>query len=89
LERIAEALNSTLNFLLSKNKQASTVQNNNFNHAGSGNSQKVKVDKGKSQQDLAAALAAYQRELALAHALVAAKNELIILLRASFNQLIN
>jgi hypothetical protein len=89
LERIAEALNSTLNFLLSKNKQASTVQNNDFNHAGSGNSQKVKVHKDKPEQNLAAALAACQRELALANALVTAKNEPIILLRASFNQLIN
>jgi transcriptional regulator with XRE-family HTH domain len=48
-----------------------------------GNRQKVKVDKGQPQQDLAAALAACQRELALANALVAAKDETIVLLRAS------
>lgn len=54
--------------------------------ASSGNSQKVKVTKGYPQQDLAAALAACQRELALANALVAAKDETIILLRASLTR---
>ncbi|MBJ6142784.1 helix-turn-helix transcriptional regulator [Hymenobacter sp. BT559] len=86
LEKIAEALSSTLNFLLSEDNKASTVQTGDFNQAGSGNSQKVKVDKGKPQQDLAAALAACQRELALANALVAAKDETITLLRASFTR---
>jgi transcriptional regulator with XRE-family HTH domain len=86
LEKIAEALNSTLNFLLSEDNQASTVQTGDFNQAGNGNSQKVKVDKGQPQQDLAAALAACQRELALANALVAAKDETITLLRASITR---
>jgi transcriptional regulator with XRE-family HTH domain len=86
LEKIAEALGSTLNSLLSEGDQASTVQTGHVTQAGSGNSQKVKVDKGQPQQDLAAALAACQRELALANALVAAKDETIILLRASFTR---
>ncbi|RZJ93848.1 MAG: XRE family transcriptional regulator [Hymenobacter sp.] len=73
-------------FLESSGSQPSTVQTGDFNQAGSGNSQKVKVDKGKPQQDLAAALAACQRELALANALVAAKDETITLLRASFTR---
>jgi transcriptional regulator with XRE-family HTH domain len=51
--------------------------------ASSSTTQKAKVDKGQPQQDLAAALAACQRELALANALVAAKDETIVLLRAS------
>ncbi|WP_235998213.1 hypothetical protein [Hymenobacter sp. BT559] len=71
---------------MSEDNKASTVQTGDFNQAGSGNSQKVKVDKGKPQQDLAAALAACQRELALANALVAAKDETITLLRASFTR---
>jgi transcriptional regulator with XRE-family HTH domain len=50
------------------------------------NRQKVKVDKGQPPQDLAAALAACQRELALANALVAAKDETIVLLRASLSR---
>jgi transcriptional regulator with XRE-family HTH domain len=86
LEKIAEALGSTLNFLLSDSAQTATVQTGDFNQAGNGNNQKVKVDKGQPQQDLSAALAACQRELALANALVAAKDETITLLRASITR---
>ena len=69
-------------------EQASPVpsQIGDFLQASSGNSQKIKVDKGQPQQDLVAALAACQRELALANALVAAKDETIVLLRASFTR---
>ena len=61
-----------------------SIQTGEFNLAGSGNNQKVRVDKGKPQKDLAAALEACQRELALANALVAAKDETISLLRGSY-----
>ena len=63
---------------------AFTVQTSTFNQAGSGNNQKVEVEKNKFQQELAAISAACQRELALANALVAAKDETITPLRASF-----
>lgn len=86
LEKIADALNISLNFLLSDENQPSVSQTGDFNQAGNSNTQKVKVDKGQAQQDLAAALAACQRELALANALVAAKDETISLLRASYTR---
>lgn len=62
------------------------AQTGDFNQAGNSNTQKVRVDKGQPQQDLAAALAACQRELALANALVAAKEETITLLRATYTR---
>lgn len=86
LEKIAEALSIPLSFLLSDSTQPSVNQTGDFNQAGSSNIQKVKVDKGQPQQDLAAALAACQRELALANALVAAKDETISLLRGSYTR---
>jgi transcriptional regulator with XRE-family HTH domain len=86
LEKIAEALSISLSFLLSENTQPSVAQTGDFNQAGSSNTQKVKVDKGQPQQDLVAALAACQRELALSNALVAAKDETITLLRASYTR---
>lgn len=86
LEKIAEALGISLNFFLSDDTLPSSVQTGDFNQAGNNLSQKVKVSKGQPQQDLAAALAACQRELALANALVAAKDETITLLRASFTR---
>jgi transcriptional regulator with XRE-family HTH domain len=86
LEKIAEALSITLNFLLSESTQPSIAQTGDFNQAGNSNTQKVKVDKGQPQQDLAAALAACQRELEVTRALVAAKDETITLLRASYTR---
>jgi hypothetical protein len=90
LLKASQFLNLPLSYFLEGanvgDMRASTSQTGNFNQAGSGNSQKVKVDKGQPQQDLAAALAACQRELALANALVAAKDETITLLRASFTR---
>lgn len=86
LEKIADALEVELNFLLSDNIQPSTTQTGDFNQAGTGNKQKVKVDKGKPQQDLAAALEACQRELEVTRALVAAKDETISLLRGSYTR---
>jgi lambda repressor-like predicted transcriptional regulator len=86
LEKIAEALSIPLSFLLSESTQPSVAQTGDFNQAGNSNTQKVKVNKGQSQQDLAAALAACQRELALANALVAAKDETITLLRGSYTR---
>jgi len=64
----------------------STTQIGEFNQAGSSNTQKVKIDKGQPQQELSAALAACQRELEVTRALVAAKDETITLLRASFTR---
>jgi len=86
LEKIAEALGVSLSFFLSDDTLPSSVQNGDFNQAGNNLSQKVKVDKGQAQQGLAEALASCQRELALANALVAAKDETITLLRASFTR---
>jgi transcriptional regulator with XRE-family HTH domain len=87
LEKIAEALNISLSFLLSDSTQTSVTQTGDFNQAGSSNTQKVKVDKSQaSSQELADKLAACQRELALANALVAAKDETITLLRASYTR---
>lgn len=88
LRKAAEVLGVPVSILLDEEKltDKGINQTGDFNQAGNGNTQKVKVDKGKPQQDLAAALAACQRELALANALVAAKDETITLLRASFTR---
>lgn len=86
LIKAAELLNLPISHFFDEHIQPANSQIGDFNQAGNGNSQKVKVDKGQPQQDLAAALAACQRELALANALVAAKDETITLLRASFTR---
>jgi transcriptional regulator with XRE-family HTH domain len=86
LEKIADTLSTSLNFLLSDDGKPAVSQTGDSNQAGSSKTQKVKVDKGQPQQDLAAALAACQRELALANALVAAKDETITLLRATYTR---
>lgn len=89
LRKAAEVLGVPVSTLLDEEKLTDTgiVQTGDFNQAGNNLSQKVKVEKSKApQQDLAAALAACQRELALANALVAAKDETITLLRASFTR---
>lgn len=86
LEKIADTLNTSLIFLLSAGDKTSVSQTGDLSKAASGKTRKVKVDKGQPQQDLAAALAACQRELALANALVAAKDETITLLRATYTR---
>jgi transcriptional regulator with XRE-family HTH domain len=73
-------------FLEDGNQKTLPSQTGDFNQAGNSNTQKVKVDKGQPQQDLAAALAACQRELEVTRALVAAKDETITLLRASYTR---
>lgn len=89
LKKAADLLKIPISYFFGEevsNMSVSATQTGDFNQAGNGNSQKVKVDKGQPQQDLAAALAACQRELALANALVAAKDETITLLRASYTR---
>jgi transcriptional regulator with XRE-family HTH domain len=90
LEKIAEALNISLNFLLSEESQATITQAGDFNQAGHSNTQKVKISKA---QDLVAELdqchrdnESLKRELALANALVASKDETITLLRATYSR---
>jgi hypothetical protein len=68
-----------------------TVQTGDFNQVGSSNSQKIKVTKAPAHE-LAQQRDTCQRDneslksqLALANALVAAKDETITLLRASIN----
>jgi transcriptional regulator with XRE-family HTH domain len=92
LEKIAEALGSTLNFLLSESNQSSTVQTGDSNQTGNNFKQKVKVTKAPTQElakqleDCQRDNESLKRELALASALVAAKDETITLLRASFTR---
>jgi transcriptional regulator with XRE-family HTH domain len=89
LKKAADLLKLPVSYFFGEeltNVPVKTTQTGDFNQAGNGNNQKVKVDKGQPQQDLAAALAACQRELALANALVAAKDETITLLRASITR---
>jgi transcriptional regulator with XRE-family HTH domain len=92
LEKIAEALGSTLNFLLSESNQSSIVQTGDSNQTGNNFKQKVKVTKAPTQElakqleDCQRDNESLKRELALANALVAAKDETITLLRASFTR---
>lgn len=87
LKKASTLLNLPLSYFLGdtapSNVVVSNSQTGDFNQAGNGNRQKVKVEKGQAQQELAAALAACQRELALANALVASKDELISFLRGT------
>ena len=87
LVRISNALNASLSFFLEEvpDSTSTTTQSGTYNQAGNGNSQKIKVSKSPSQE-LAADLAACQRELALMKALVESKDETITLLRASYNR---
>jgi transcriptional regulator with XRE-family HTH domain len=92
LEKIAEALGSTLNFLLSEVNQSSAMQTGDFNQTRNNFKQKVKVTKAPTQElakqleDCQRDNESLKRELALANALVAAKDETITLLRASFTR---
>ena len=67
-----------------------TTQTGNFNQAGNNLTQKIKGSKAPSQEiakqleDCQRDIESLKRELALANALVAAKDETITLLRASY-----
>jgi hypothetical protein len=50
LQKIAEALGSTLSFILSDDTQNTTVQTVDFNQTGSSNSQKIKVTKAPTHE---------------------------------------
>lgn len=89
LKKISEVLGLELHFLLSDAYEASTAATGAI---GSANAQKVKASKAPAQ-DLAQQLDSCQREveslkqqLALTNALVAAKEETIILLRGNYNR---
>jgi transcriptional regulator with XRE-family HTH domain len=89
LRKSAELLKTSVASLLAEIPQISNSQIGGLTSASGNASQqaaisKVKVDKGQPQQDLAAALAACQRELEVTRALVAAKEETISLLRATY-----
>ena len=87
LRKAAELLKLPISSFLQEEKLESDSQISNPAPKSSGNSPKGKADNPPvPQQDLVAALAACQRELALANALVAAKDETILLLRASLNR---
>ncbi|HEX8326640.1 MAG TPA: helix-turn-helix transcriptional regulator [Hymenobacter sp.] len=96
LEKIAEALSVSLNYFLdddSASSSGSTLQAGINNQAGSGNTQKIKTSTKAPAQELAIQLDSCLRDveslknqLALANALVAAKDETITLLRASYNR---
>lgn len=87
LEKISEALNTSLNYFLEDyiGSTSQLTQTGEFNQAGNGNSQKIKVSKVPGPE-LAEQLAACRRELALTQALVASKDETITLLRGSYNR---
>jgi transcriptional regulator with XRE-family HTH domain len=76
-------------FLGDGSTKTATVQTGDFNQAGNSNSQKIKITKvpaqelAKQLEDCQRDNESLKRELALANALVAAKDETITLLRAS------
>jgi transcriptional regulator with XRE-family HTH domain len=91
LRKSAALLKTSVAFLLAEVPQISNSQIGGPTLASDNASQqvatkKVKVNKGQPQQDLAAALAACQRELEVTRALVAAKDETISLLRVAYTR---
>lgn len=96
LKKAASLLNLPLSYFLGDTAPSNVVsgatQIGDFNQAGNSNSQKIKVSKAPAQElayDLAACqrdVESLKRELALANALVASKDETITLLRASFTR---
>jgi transcriptional regulator with XRE-family HTH domain len=68
-----------------QNRPHLVAQEGDFNQAGNANTQKIKTSKAPSQE-LAAELAACQRELEVTRALVAAKEETISLLRGNYTR---
>lgn len=94
LLKASQFLNLPLSYFLEDanigNMRASTSQTGDFNQSGTNLTQKVKGNKASSQEsakqleDCQRDNEALKRELALANALVAAKDETISLLRASY-----
>lgn len=85
LRKAAELLNLPISYFLEDSGPLKNSQIGDFNLVGNASSQKIKVSKAPSQE-LAAELAACQRELEVTRALVASKDELITLLRGSYNR---
>jgi hypothetical protein len=89
LKKAASLLNLPLSHFLGDGAPSNVVlqspQVGNFNQSGNANTQKIKASKAPSQE-LAAELAACQRELEVTRALVAAKEETISLLRGSYTR---
>lgn len=94
LRKASEILGVSVSNILDEENQTGKgiVQTGDFNQAGNSNSQKVKISKGQSQElakqleDCQRDNESLKRELALANALVAAKDETITLLRASITR---
>ena len=96
LLKASRFLNLPLSYFLEgadiENLRANTSQTGNFNQSGNNLTQKVKGTKASSQEiakhleDCQRDNESLKRELALANALVAAKDETITLLRASFTR---
>jgi len=75
VQQLAKALHVTPAYFLS----------GSFNQAGIGNTQKIKIGKAAAHE-LAAQLGVCRHALDMANRLVAAKEEIITLLRASYNR---
>lgn len=80
LEQLAECLRVPPTYFLGP-----ITQEGAFNQAGIGNTLKIKIGKSAAHQ-LAAQLSVCQHALHSAHKLVAAKEEIITLLRASYSR---
>jgi transcriptional regulator with XRE-family HTH domain len=80
LERLADCLRVPPTYFL-----GSVTQTGAFNQAGNGNTLKIKIGKSAAHQ-LAAQLGICRDALHSAHELVAAKEEIITLLRSSYNR---
>jgi transcriptional regulator with XRE-family HTH domain len=92
LIKSAELLNLPVSYFFDEHSDSINSQIGDFNQAGNSNTQKIKVTKAPAHE-LAQQLDTCQRDneslksqLALANALVAAKDETITLLRASVNR---
>ena len=92
LRKASELLNLPLSYFFDDFSQGPNSQIGDFNQSGAGNTQKVKVSKAPAHE-LAAQLESCQRDveslksqLAMATALVAAKEETISLLRGSYTR---
>lgn len=73
-------------FLEADDKISVSNQSGEFNQAGSGNQQKIRVSSKAPSQELAAELLSCRQQLELTKALVASQSETITLLRASYNR---
>ena len=90
LRKAAELLDTTVAALLDDEHKSGGFHTGDFNIVGSANTQKVKVNKAPAQElakqleDCQRDVEGLKRELALANALIAAKDETITLLRGSY-----